>query len=120
MASLRGSEVVHVPNNAALGSGTFRPGITPGPPSFQRAAIGPLAGPLGEVLGGIVGGLAGGAIAEGLGDDRPGEAQASPGQGACVQHLHVTCGERAHPTDDYGDGYEPELLCTCDEDGLSY
>ena len=93
--------------------------ITPGSPPFQQAflgpGVGPLAGPLGEVLGGVLGGVAAQGVIEGLRDDR---TQAEPAQGACVQNLHVSCGARRHPCDDYGDGYESECLCACDEADL--
>lgn len=112
MASLRGSEVVHVPNTGFPAAGTFRPGITPGSPS-RSAAL----GPLGDVLGGVLGGLAGAAIS---GDRGPGEAQAVAGEGACVQHLHVSCGARGHPACEDWDCDEPECACACDEDGLTY
>ena len=118
MASLRGSEVVHVPNNAALAPARFEPGITPGSPPFQRAALGPLAGPLGEALSGVLGGLAGGAIGQALGDDRPGEAEAMGGQGACVQHLHVCCGAGGHAPHHHGYGDEAECDCALDEGDL--
>lgn len=119
MASLRGIEVVHVPNSGAALSpgvpGTFRPGITPGSPSLSSFA-GPLAGPLAEALGGVLGGLASGAVVEGLRNGGPREAQAVSGEGACVQHLHVSCGARCHSCDaDYGYGDETECHCALDE-----
>ncbi len=119
MARLRGSEVVHVPNMPArgnVGTGTFRSGITPAPPSSVVAPLQPLA----DVLGGVLGGLAGGqdvAQRRFLGNGGPGEAQTGFSEPACVQQLHVSCGA-GHAHGSAEDWDETDCPCCSEHEGL--